>query len=75
MTEENKPLIRKVVFAALLIITSLSLLSSYNIARRYEALQVKYVNQSEDYRQLGKTHASMTDQYWLIQQELLKQKQ
>ena len=75
MTEENKPTIRKIVFAALLIITSISLLSSYNIARRYEALQVKYVNQSEDYRQLGKTHASMTDQYWLIQQELLKQKQ
>ena len=75
MTEENKPTIRKMVFAALLIITSISLLSSYNIARRYEALQVKYVNQSEDYRQLGKTHASMTDQYWLIQQELLKQKQ
>lgn len=75
MTEENKPTIRKIVFAALLIITSISLLSSYNIARRYEALQVKYVNQSEDYRELGKTHASMTDQYWLIQQELLKQKQ
>ena len=75
MTEENKPTIRKIVFAALLIITSISLLSSYNIARRYEALQVKYVNQSEDYRQLGKTHASMTDQYWLVQQELLKQKQ
>ena len=75
MTEENKPTIRKVVFAALLIITSISLLSSYNIARRYEALQVKYVNQSEDYRQLGKTHASMTDQYWLVQQELLKQQQ
>lgn len=75
MTEENKPTIRKIVFAALLIITSISLLSSYNIARRYEALQVKYVNQSEDYRQLEKTHASMTDQYWLIQQELLKQKQ
>ena len=73
MTEENKPTIRKIVFAALLIITSISLLSSYNIARRYEALQVKYVNQSEDYRELGKTHASMTDQYWLIQQELLKQ--
>lgn len=75
MTDENKPTIRKIVFAALLIITSISLLSSYNIARRYEALQVKYVNQSEDYRQLGKTHASMTDQYWLIQQELLKQHQ
>ena len=75
MTEENKPTIRKVVFAALLIITSISLLSSYNIARRYEALQVKYVNQSEDYRELGKTHASMTDQYWLIQQELLKRHQ
>ena len=75
MTEENKPTIRKIVFAALLIITSISLLNSYNIARRYEALQVKYVNQSEDYRELGKTHASMTDQYWLIQQELLKQKQ
>ena len=75
MTEENKPTIRKIVFAALLIITSISLLNSYNIARRYETLQVKYVNQSEDYRQLGKTHASMTDQYWLIQQELLKQKQ
>ena len=75
MTEENKATIRKIVFAALLIITSISLLSSYNIARRYEALQVKYVNQSEDYRELGKTHASMTDQYWLIQQELLKQKQ
>ena len=75
MTEENKPTIRKIVFAALLIITSISLLSSYNIARRYEALQVKYVNQSEDYRQLGKTHASMTDQYWLVQQELLKQQQ
>ena len=75
MIEENKPTIRKIVFAALLIITSISLLSSYNIARRYEALQVKYVNQSEDYRELGKTHASMTDQYWLIQQELLKQKQ
>ena len=75
MTDENKPTIRKIVFAALLIITSISLLSSYNIARRYEALQVKYVNQSEDYRQLGKTHASMTDQYWLVQQELLKQKQ
>ena len=75
MTEENKPTIRKIVFAALLIITSISLLSSYNIARRYEALQVKYVNQSEDYRQLGKTHASMTDQYWLVQQELLKRQQ
>ena len=75
MTDENKPTIREIVFAALLIITSISLLSSYNIARRYEALQVKYVNQSEDYRQLGKTHASMTDQYWLVQQELLKQKQ
>ena len=75
MIEENKPTIRKIVFAALLIITSISLLNSYNIARRYEALQVKYVNQSEDYRQLGKTHASMTDQYWLVQQELLKQKQ
>ena len=75
MTEENKPTIRKIVFAALLIITSISLLNSYNIARRYEALQVKYVNQSEDYRQLGKTHASMTDQYWLVQQELLKQQQ
>ena len=75
MTKENKPTIRKIVFAALLIITSISLMSSYNIARRYEALQVKYVNQSEDYRQLGKTHASMTDQYWLVQQELLKQKQ
>ena len=75
MTEENKPTIRKIVFATLLIITSISLLNSYNIARRYEALQVKYVNQSEDYRELGKTHASMTDQYWLIQQELLKQKQ
>ena len=75
MTEENKPTIRKIVFAALLIITSISLLSSYNIARRYEDLQVKYVNQSEDYRQLGKTHASMTDQYWLVQQELLKQQQ
>ena len=75
MTEENKPTIRKIVFAALLIITSISLLSSYNTARRYEALQVKYVNQSEDYRQLGKTHASMTDQYWLVQQELLKQQQ
>ena len=75
MTEENKPTIRKIVFAALLIITSVSLLSGFNISRRYEALQVKYVNQSEDYRELGKTHASMTDQYWLIQQELLKQKQ
>lgn len=75
MTEENKPTIRKIVFAALLIITSISLLNSYNIGRRYEALQVKYVNQSEDYRQLGKTHASMTDQYWLVQQELLKQQQ
>ena len=75
MTEENKPTIRKIVFAALLIITSISLLNSYNIARRYEALQVKYVNQSEDYRQLGKTHASMTDQYWLVQQELLKRQQ
>ena len=75
MTEENKPTIRKIVFAVLLIITSISLLNSYNIARRYEALQVKYVNQSEDYRELGKTHASMTDQYWLIQQELLKQQQ
>ena len=75
MTEENKPTIRKIVFAALLIITSISLMCGYNISRRYEALQVKYVNQSEDYRQLGKTHASMTDQYWLIQQELLKQKQ
>ena len=75
MTEENKPTIRKIVFAALLIITSISLLCGYNISRRYEELQVKYVNQSEDYRQLGKTHASMTDQYWLIQQELLKQKQ
>ena len=75
MTEENKPTIRKIVFAALLIITSISLLISFNIARRYEDLQVKYVNQSEDYRQLGKTHASMTDQYWLVQQELLKQKQ
>ena len=75
MTDENKPTIRKIVFAALLIITSISLLSSYNTARRYEALQVKYVNQSEDYIQLGKTHASMTDQYWLVQQELLKQQQ
>lgn len=75
MKEENKPTIRKIVFAALIIITSISLLNSYNIGRRYEALQVKYVNQSEDYRQLGKTHASMTDQYWLVQQELLKQKQ
>ena len=75
MTEKNKPTIRKVVFIALILITSISLLSGYNISRRYEALQVKYVDQSEDYRQLGKTHASMTDQYWLIQQELLKQKQ
>ena len=75
MTEVNKPAIRKVVFIALILITSISLLSSYNTARRYEALQVKYVNQSEDYRQLGKTHASMTDQYWLVQQELLKQQQ
>ena len=75
MIEENKPTIRKIVFAALLIITSISLLNAYNIARRYEDLQVKYVNQSEDYRQLGKTHASMTDQYWLVQQELLKQQQ
>lgn len=75
MTEENKPTIRKIVFAALLIITSISLLNAYNIGRRYEELQVKYVNQSEDYRQLGKTHASMTDQYWLIQQDILKRQQ
>ena len=75
MTEENKPTIRKIVFAALLIITSISLLNAYNIGRRYEELHVKYVNQSEDYRQLGKTHASMTDQYWLVQQELLKRQQ
>ena len=75
MTDENKPTIRKVVFIALILIASISLLSSYNIARRYEALQVKYVNQSEDYRELGKTHASMTDQYWLVQQELLKRQQ
>lgn len=72
MIEEKKPTIRKVVFIALILITSASLLNAYNIGRRYEALQVKYVNQSEDYRELGKTHASMTDQYWLIQQELLK---
>ena len=73
MTDENKPTIRKIVFAALLIITSISLLSSYNTARRYDKLYQQYADQVIIHNELMKTHTALTDAYWSLQQSIIKQ--
>ena len=73
MTEENKPTIRKVVFIVLLLITSISLLSSYNTARRYDKLYQQYADQVIIHNDLLKTHTELTDAYWSLQQNILKQ--
>ena len=73
MTEENKPAIRKVVFIVLILITSISLLSSYNTARRYDKLYQQYADQVIIHNDLMKDHTQLTDAYWSLQQSIIKQ--
>ena len=73
MTKKNKPAIRKVVFIVLILITSISLLSSYNTARRYDKLYQQYADQVIIHNELMKTHTALTDAYWNLQQSIIKQ--
>ena len=73
MTEEKKPTIRKVVFIVLIIITSISLLNSYNMGRRYDKLYQQYADQVIIHNDLLKTHTELTDAYWSLQQSIIKQ--
>lgn len=73
MTKEKKPTIRKVVFIVLIIITSISLLSSYNTARRYDRLYQQYADQVIIHNDLMKEHTQLTDAYWNLQQSIIKQ--
>ena len=73
MIEENKPAIRKVVFIVLIIITSISLLNSYNMGRRYDKLYKQYADQVIIHNDLLKTHTELTDAYWSLQQSIIKQ--
>lgn len=58
MTEENKPTIRKIVFASLLFIIVLLSLSLIREKREYNALMEEYTSQ--------------LDLNWILQQELIK---
>lgn len=73
MTKKNKPAIRKVVFIALILIASISLLNSYNTARRYDKLYQQYADQVIIHNDLLKTHTELTDAYWSLQQSIIKQ--
>lgn len=73
MIEKNKPAIRKVVFIALILITSISLLSSYNTARRYDKLYKQYADQVIIHNNLMKEHTTLTDAYWSLHQSIIKQ--
>ena len=73
MTKKNKPAIRKVVFIVLILITSISLLNSYNMGRRYDKLYQQYADQVIIHNNLMKEHTELTDAYWNLQQTIIKQ--
>ena len=73
MTKKKKPAIRKVVFIVLILITSISLLNSYNMGRRYDKLYQQYADQVIIHNDLLKTHTELTDAYWNLQQTIVKQ--
>ena len=73
MTKKNKPAIRKVVFIVLILITSISLLNSYIMGRRYDNLYKQYADQVIIHNDLMKEHTQLTDAYWNLQQTIIKQ--
>lgn len=73
MTHDTKVLIRKTLFIVLTFVSVLLFLISMQTTKQYHDLRQEYMEQVIKYNKLSEQHLSLTDQYWSLQQQVLKE--